>query len=63
MKICSIEIETDLGRRVVQLSPPLEVDPTQEMPQPVRSLTELLWNILRDTALQGSELTTPKVEA
>jgi len=66
MKIRSIEIETDLGRRVLQLSPPLEIDPTtEEMPPQFRSLTEMCWNVIRQVAIQGPELaaTAPKAEA
>jgi len=65
MKIYSIEVETDLGRRVVQLSPPLDVDPTGDMPAPFRSLTEVLWNVMHQVALQGPALaaTAPKAEA
>jgi hypothetical protein len=65
MKIYSIEVETDLGRRVVQISAPLDVDPHGDMPPHFRSLTELLWNVLRQVANQGSALTSsaPKAEA
>jgi hypothetical protein len=61
MKIYSIEVETDLGRRVVKLSAPLDVNPFAEMPQPFRSLTEVLWGVLQ----QGNDLAAaaPKVEA
>jgi hypothetical protein len=63
VKIRSVEVETDLGRRVVQLSPPLDLDPTNEMPAPFRSLTEVIWAVLRDYALQTPSPTTPKAEA
>lgn len=63
MKIKSIEVDTDLGRRVVEISPPLDVDPTGEMPPNFRSLTELLWNVLRQVAAQPLALTAPKAEA
>ena len=65
MKIYSLEIETDLGRRVVQISAPLDVDPSGDMPPHFRSLTELLWNVLRQVADLGPELaaSVPKVEA
>ena len=63
MKIYSIEVETDLGRRVVQLSAPLDVEPLGEMPQQFRSLTELLWDVLHQVALQGPALSGPKAEA
>ena len=65
MKIYSIEVETDLGRRVVQISAPLDVDPLGDMPPHFRSLTELLWNVLRQAAIQSSELAAaaPKAEA
>lgn len=65
MKIYSIEVETDLGRRVVQLSAPLDVDPTGEMPPHFRSLTELLWNVLRQAAIQAPAFAAaaPKAEA
>ena len=66
MKIKSIEVETDLGRRVLQLSPPIEVDPTGEMPAHFRTLTtDVLWGILKQVALHGAELAAmaPKAEA
>lgn len=65
MKIYSMEVQTDLGRRVVQLSAPLDVDPHGEMPGAFRSLTEMLWNVLRQTATHATELaaSTPKAEA
>ena len=63
MKIKSIEVDTDIGRRVVQISPPIEVDPTGEMPPNFRSLTELLWNVLRHVATQADAFTAPKAEA
>jgi hypothetical protein len=66
MKIYSIEVETDLGRRVVQLSAPLDVDPHGDMPPHFRSLTEQLWNnVIRLAAIYGDELaaSVPKAEA
>jgi hypothetical protein len=65
MKIYSIEVMTDLGRRVVQVSAPFDVDPCGDMPPQFRSLTELLWNVLRQVANQGAELAelAPKAEA
>jgi len=63
MKIYSIEVETDLGRRVVQLSGPLDVEPLGDMPSHFRSLTELLWNVLREVAIQQPALTKPNAEA
>ena len=63
MKMYSIEIETDLGRRVVQLAAPLDVDPQGDMSPLFRSLTEMLWRVLCDVAAQVSSLTPPKVEA
>lgn len=53
MKIKSIEVDTDLGRRVVQVSPPIEVDLVGAMPSPFRSLTELLWSVLCQVASEG----------
>lgn len=65
MKIYSIEVETDLGRRVVQLAAPLDVDPLGDMPPTFRSLTEMLWNVLRQVAMNSHELAAamPKAEA
>jgi hypothetical protein len=63
MKIYSMEVETDLGRRVVQLAAPLEIEPQGEMPLLFRSLTEMLWSVLREVAAQTPALTPPKVEA
>lgn len=63
MKIYSIEIETDLGRRVVKLRVPLDVEPHGDMSQPFRSLTELLWSVLCEVASQGEALAPPRAEA
>lgn len=63
MKIYSIEVETDSGRRVVKISAPLDVDPHADMPASFRSLTELLWNVLREVANQGTALSPPRAEA
>jgi hypothetical protein len=65
MKINSIEIDTDLGRRVIQISPPLDVDPSGDMPVPFRSLTDLLWSVLCQVASQGAAIAAaaPKAEA
>ncbi len=65
MKIYSIEVETDLGRRVVQLSAPLDVEPHSEMPPNFRSLTEALWAVLCEVSSKGAELAAmaPKAEA
>lgn len=46
MKIYSIEVQTDLGRRAVQFDPPLDVDPPGVVPPQFRSLPELLWGVL-----------------
>jgi hypothetical protein len=66
MKIYTIEVETDLGRRVLQLSPPIDVDPTGEMPAHFRTLTtDMLWGVLKQFAIHGPELAaaSPKAEA
>lgn len=63
MKIFTMEVQTDLGRRVVQLEGPIDVDPIGDMPQHFRSLTEVLWKVLCGVAAQGPGLTGPKVEA
>lgn len=63
MKIYSIEVETDVGRRVVKLAAPLDVEPHGEMPPSFRSLTELLWGVLREVASQGPLLSPPRAEA
>jgi hypothetical protein len=63
MKIYSIEVETDLGRRVVKLSAPLDVEPHGDMTTPFRSLTELLWGVLCEVAIQGDALAPPRAEA
>ena len=63
MKIKSIEIDTDLGRRVFQMSPPIDVDLAGEMPPPIRSLPELVWNLLCQIAAEGPALNAPKAEA
>ena len=61
MKIKSIEVDTDAGRRTVQLTAPIDVDPTGEMPPPFRSLTDLLWKVLCEVAAKPPK--APKVEA
>jgi hypothetical protein len=63
MKIYSIEVQTDLGRRVVQLAPPINIDPTVDMPQQFRSLTEALWGVVCEMAVNGLVPATPKAEA
>jgi hypothetical protein len=64
MKIYSIEVVTDLGRRVVQLSAPFDVDPTGPMPPHFRELaTDVLWGVLRQVALQGNELAAASFKA
>jgi hypothetical protein len=63
MKIFSIEVVTDVGRRVVKLNAPIVVDPAPqgEMPVPFRALTEALWGLVREVAVQAPE--APKAEA
>ncbi len=63
MKIYSVEIETDLGRRVVQLAGPLDVEPQGDMPSSLRALTEILWRVLCEVAAQAPALSVPKAEA
>jgi hypothetical protein len=63
VKIYSIEVQTDLGRRVVKLDPPINVDPTGTMPPPFRSLTELLWGVVCEVADNAQVPTPPKAEA
>lgn len=63
MKIYSIEVQTDLGRRVVQLSPPLDIDPIGDMSPEFRSLTGVLWAVLCEVAANAPVPTTPKAEA
>jgi len=61
VKIKSIAVETGAGRRTVQLTAPIDVDPTSEMPSPFRSLTDLLWKVLCEVAANPPKV--PKVEA
>jgi hypothetical protein len=64
MKINSIEVDTDLGRRTVQLSPTIDVDPTGDMPTHfLQAFTELLWNLMQQFARESSTFSAPKVEA
>ena len=65
MKIYSMEVQTDQGRRVVQVAAPLDVDPSGEMPAVFRSLTEMLWDVLCKTSAKATELAAlaPKAEA
>jgi len=53
MKIYSMEIQTDLGRRVIQLSPPISIDPTGVMPPHFRSLIEMLVYPCGDSLVSG----------
>jgi len=61
VKIYSMEVETDAGRRVVKLAAPIDVDAIGDMPPHFRSLTEVLWGLLREIAVQAPS--TPKAEA
>lgn len=65
MKIYSIEVETDLGRRVVQLAVPLDVEPRGDMPPRFRELIDLLWGVLQQFAIHGAAIaaSAPKAEA
>ena len=63
MKIYSIEIQTDLGRRVIKLDAPIDVDARGDMPAPFRSLTEVLWGLLREVAAQAPAPTVPTAKA
>lgn len=65
MKIYNIEVETDHGRRTVQFSPPLDVDPRGEMPPQIASFPGLLWSLVQQLAVNGAELaaSAPKAEA
>lgn len=61
MKIYSIEVQTDLGRRVVQLAAPIDIDPIGDMPPQLRSLTEVLWGVVCEVATNAP--VPPKAEA
>jgi hypothetical protein len=63
IKIRAIEVDTDVGRRVVQLAAPIEVDAEGDMPPHFRSLTETLWGLLREIAAQNPSPTKPNAEA
>ena len=65
MKIYSMEVQTDLGRRVVQVGAPLDIDPSGEMPPVFRSLTEMLWDVICQMSAKSTELSAlaPKAEA
>jgi hypothetical protein len=65
MKINQIEVITDAGRRVVQFSPPLDVDPTGDMPPQMQSLSQLVWDCLQKAAVHGASIAqiAPKAEA
>lgn len=65
MKIYSMEVQTDLGRRVVQVAAPLDIDPSGEMPAMFRSLTEMLWDVICKSSAKATELSAlaPKAEA
>jgi len=63
VKIYSIEVQTDLGRRVVKLAAPIDIDPVGDMSLQFRSLTEVLWGVLCEVAANAPVLTTPKAQA
>jgi hypothetical protein len=65
MKIFTIEVETDLGRRVIQLAAPIDVDPLGDMPVRFHDLIGMLWGAMHGIALQGPALAAlaPKAEA
>lgn len=63
MKIYSIEVETDCGRRVVKLAAPIDVEALGDMAPPFRSLTEVLWGLLREVAAQAPSSTPSKAQA
>jgi hypothetical protein len=65
MKIISLTIETNLGHRTVQLSPPVDVEPFGDMPPRFRSLTEMYWKTICEIAARGPALAAaaPKAEA
>lgn len=65
MKIYSIEVDTDHGRRTFQFSPPLDVDPRGAIPPQVQSFPGLLWKLVQQLAVNGAELaaSAPKAEA
>ena len=63
MKILTVEVMTDAGRRVVKLGAPLDVDPIGDMPLQFRALTEVLWGLVREMAAQQPAPTTPNAEA
>lgn len=63
MKIYHIEVQTDLGRRIVKLAAPIDIDPTGDMSPKFRSLTEVLWGVLCEVAANAPVPTTPKAEA
>lgn len=63
MKIKSVEIDTDFGRRIIQISPPLEVDPASSMPEYFPTLIAMLWEMLHPEAFKGAESKVLKVEA
>jgi hypothetical protein len=65
MKIYSIEVKTDLGYRTIAFPPgaPFVVEPVGDMPSQFRSLTEILWGLVREIAAQKPSLTAPKAEA
>lgn len=62
MKIYHIEVQTDMGRRVVQLSAPLEVDTDQDMPAAFQSLMAMLWKLMQEAAA-GRVPEPPKAQA
>ena len=56
--IKSLEVETDYGRRTVQLAVPIavEIDPaSNEMPLVFHSLTNMFWDVVRKIAISAPE--------
>lgn len=63
MKIYSIEVLTDAGRRVVKLGAPIEIEPNGAMPMHFRGLTEVLWGVICEVATNAAALAPPKAQA
>jgi hypothetical protein len=65
MKILALEVATEFGRRTVQISPPVDVEPFGDMPPQFQTLTQKFWEIICAIAANSSELAAraPKAEA
>lgn len=63
MKILSVEVETEHGRRAVKLAVPVDIDSHGDMTPTFQALTNVLWGLVREIDAQHPSPTTPMAEA